>query len=50
VAVISARENDRARETIPTIVHNVNAAWGPPVIIIRPKRTGIPETKFLHCI
>ena len=31
----------------PTIVQLLNAAWGPPVYIAKPNKTGSPLTKFI---
>jgi hypothetical protein len=35
-------------ERPPTIVQLANAAAGPPVYMTKPKRTGMPETKFIE--
>lgn len=49
-AAISARAKARTHERVLTIVHDVKAAWGPPVIMTQPNRIGMPETKFMHWI
>ncbi len=35
-------------EKPPTIVQLAKAAFGPPVYITQPKRTGMPEIKFIE--
>jgi hypothetical protein len=36
-------------DIVLTMVHDVTAACGPPVIMTQPNNTGRPETKFIHC-
>ena len=49
-AAISARDSATTHETVLTIVHDVKAVCGPPVVMTQPNRIGMPETKFIHCI
>ena len=48
-AAISARAKASTHEILLTIVHDVKAACGPPVIMTQPNRIAMPETKFMHC-
>jgi hypothetical protein len=46
-AAISAIDKLTMKESPPTIVQFENAAVGPPVYMTKPKRTGMPDTKFM---
>lgn len=47
-AAISASTRDTQKDKPPTIVQLAKADSGPPVYMTQPKRTGMPDMKFME--